>query len=89
MKRNQRSKVEDAIREIISIEESASPDWSSVFEIADEVLRFIVDNKIDGKFDPYIVKFLDDSDVRKKDTHYGEYQRKKVLNLISSGKSIS
>lgn len=74
-----RDKIRSAIVEMVNLERAQSPDWERIFLIGDETLRYICENDLADKLDSYVIKYLDDSDVRQKDVKFGEYQRTVVL----------
>jgi len=67
---------------MIELEESSPQDWEKIFSIGDDALKYIVENELERELDPYFIKFLDDSDVRKKDSKFGGYQRRVIMNLL-------
>ena len=71
------------INEMIRLEASASPNWALINEIGGNALRIIVDNGMEKDLDGYIIKYLDDADIREKDSDYGDYQRKVVTEIVS------
>jgi len=75
--------IKSLILEIIEIERSTSPDWDHSFSIGDDALRYITENDLGDDVDSYVIKFLDDADIRRKDVAFGDYQRNAVLQAIN------
>lgn len=74
--------VVDAIRQMIVLEEMPQPDWKHASEIADKTIKFAVDNDLGDELGSYVIKFLDDVDIRSKDARYGAFQRIKIRHLF-------
>jgi hypothetical protein len=77
-------RIAKSILEMLCLEESPYPDWTVIFGIAENAIRFIVENELGEGFDSYVIKFFDDADIRSKDTGYGNYQRRKIRGIAEA-----
>lgn len=82
MTNQQKCHIVEAIRQMIVFEEMPQPDWERASEIAESTIKFVVDNDLDGEAGSYVIKFLDDADIRSKDARYGAFQRIKIRQLL-------
>lgn len=70
------------VRKIITLEEGSSGNFADVKRLSDEAIEMISKNDLWGGVDPYILKFLEDYDIRHSDSRYGDGQRARVKTYL-------
>jgi hypothetical protein len=76
-------RLEALLARIVAVEESAPVDWPLANSLVDEALAIITEHRLEEALDPYVIKYLDDIDVRESDAQFGDYQRAKVLEVCA------
>jgi len=82
MTQNDYSIIRGKILEIVREESSDAPNWPRVDDLVDQALLLINQRALEPSLDGYIIKYLDDTDIRKSDRAFGDYQRRMVRRAI-------
>ena len=82
MPQNDYSVIRGKILEIVREESSDAPNWSRVDDLVDQALLLISQKALEPPLDGYIIKYLDDTDIRKSDWAFGDHQREMVRRAI-------
>lgn len=75
-------RVVDLIYKMITLERASCPEWSEIEVLADEALRLIKARQIGDRFNPYVIKYLDDVEIRRTEKAYGDHQREMVVRAM-------
>lgn len=75
--------IKNTVENVCRLETSIDPNYDIIEKICDDGISYINENRVDIDVDNYIYKFLEDCDIRKKDTEYGNYQRAVVTDLLN------
>ncbi|MBN8809641.1 MAG: hypothetical protein J0I47_15590 [Sphingomonas sp.] len=67
---------------MVTLEQAACPEWNEIEVFAEEALMLITSHQIGDRIDPYVIKFLDDVEIRRTEKTFGEHQRKMVMRAI-------
>lgn len=77
------SDIQSRLAAILAAEEASSVDWASVDHLCGELDRELIAS---GEDVPEIVgHFLSDSDIRARDSRYGEAQREAIRTYLKTG----
>lgn len=77
-------KIKQLILQMVKVESSDPPRWDLSNSLAGEALTIITKKELGGVLDPYVIKYLDDINIRKQDSRFGNHQRKKVVEAVQS-----
>lgn len=72
----------EKVRRIWRMESEKNPNWGLIEEYVNSAFEMIIDQNAKGEIDNYIIKYLDDVDIRKIDKKYGDYQREKIRSIL-------
>jgi hypothetical protein len=70
------------ISEVLDMEEELNVDWDRVGETCDKEIKRINENGLGASINGLPYHFLEDYDIRRKDSNYGEAQRRKIKLLL-------
>jgi hypothetical protein len=75
--------IKKIISEMIELESKNSIDWEKCNRLADKALEIYVKYEVGRYCDPYLLKYLDDIDIRQSDESYARYQRIKTSEILA------
>ncbi|TWJ09761.1 hypothetical protein [Altererythrobacter ishigakiensis] len=75
--------LKEALRAILAIEEQGEIDWCSVEAMCHHVIEELAPKSEPEYPHDMVYRFLDDPDVRQKDTRYADRQRKRLRAWLS------
>jgi DNA gyrase/topoisomerase IV subunit A len=70
------------IRDLLEMEEQSRPDWPTIGEICDSEIARINETGLGAKINGLPYQFLEDYDIRRKDSRYGDHQREQVREML-------
>ena len=73
-----------AIKTVLAVEEEARPDWDQIAATCDDEIARINEVGLGGVINGLPYHYLEDYDIRRKDSGYGDRQRRKIRDFLRS-----
>lgn len=70
------------IIQVLELEDKSRPDWDLIGQLCDSEIARLNETGLEDQVNGLPYQFLEDYDIRRKDSVYGDNQRKKIRQLL-------